>query len=90
MESGPTGLIAEHAFWLYCAALWRSVIIPGMSHEDETLDSRSPRAGGVLVVKVAIVRCRDFRCMGYLGHDKQWRNEHGQILDVVEVVTELP
>ena len=65
-------------------------MIAGMSHEDDTLDSRSPSAGSVLFVKVAIVRCRDFRCMGYLGYDKKWRNEHGQILEVMEVVTELP
>jgi hypothetical protein len=61
-----------------------------MSQEDEILDSRAASAGGMLFVKVAIVRCRDFRCMGYLGHDGKWRNEHGEILEVLEVVTELP
>ena len=61
-----------------------------MGQEDETLDSRSQGAGGLLFVKVAIVQCRDFRCMAYLGHDMKWRNAHGEIVEVLEVVTELP
>ena len=61
-----------------------------MGHEDEILDSQPPGAGRLLFEKVAIVRCQDFRCMGYLGHDKKWRNIHGEILNVLEVVTELP
>ena len=59
-------------------------------HEDGRSDSReAPESVGAFV-KVAIVKCQGFRCLAYLGHDGKWRNEHGEVLDVVEVINVLP
>jgi len=59
-------------------------------HEDERSDSRrAPDSVGAFV-KVAIVKCQGFRCLAYLGHDGKWRNEHGEVLEVVSIINVLP
>ena len=66
----------------------RVLIIPPMSATEESgSDSgkRKPKHR-----KIAIVRCRDFRCLAYLGKDDKWRDERGNVLEVVEIVNELP
>jgi hypothetical protein len=40
--------------------------------------------------KMAIVQCSGFRCLACLGQDGKWRDERGNVLDVLEVVNELP
>jgi len=40
--------------------------------------------------KMAIVQCKGFRCLAYLRQDGKWRDECGNVLDILEVVNELP
>jgi len=58
-----------------------------MGLEEEKLSLRANPETPVL--KMAAVRCADHRCMGYLGADGKWRNFHGEILDVLEVISDL-
>jgi len=38
---------------------------------------------------MGIVRCRNFRCLGIRGEDGEWRDGHGQILEVRQVIEEF-
>ena len=40
--------------------------------------------------KKAIVQCEGFRCLAHLGKDGKWRDEQGNTLEVLEVVSEFP
>lgn len=40
--------------------------------------------------KRAIVQCKRFRCVATLGIDGKWRDNKGSILEVLEVLEELP
>ena len=58
-----------------------------MSAEENKTDLRSPQAKPG---KEAIVQCKGFRCLAQLGKDGKWRDDHGNVLEVLEVVTEFP
>jgi len=37
--------------------------------------------------RMAIVRCKNFRCLAIFGKDGVWRDTHGNSLDVIEVMS---
>jgi len=58
----------------------RVLITPPMSATDESARDSGKRKQEHR--RIAIVRCRDFRCLAYLGKDGKWRDERGNVLDV--------
>jgi hypothetical protein len=39
--------------------------------------------------RMAVVRCKNFRCLAIFGMDGVWRDTHGNRLDVIEVMLEF-
>ena len=59
------------------------------AEQNKTADVSRPSSADYYG-KRAIVQCKRFRCLATLGKDGEWRDNKGDILEVLEVVTELP
>lgn len=57
---------------------------------EENKTAGSVRSSVVNLGKKAIVQCKGFRCLAHLGKDGKWRDDRGNVLEVLEIVVELP
>ena len=57
--------------------------------KEATVQIRKTSANGNITIKMAIVRCNNFRCLGIMGSDGAWKDSGGRPLEVLEVVTEF-
>jgi hypothetical protein len=56
---------------------------PGIAQREERILKK------IAGWRMAIVRCKEFTCLGTYSEDGKWKDSRGAILDVLEVMVEF-